>query len=213
MSPHYDPPTEGYTTAIPSGVKHIREGIAAFFGITRHEVIRDYSRCQHQNSEHCVCRGVDWYTTDIAKGTKMRKFLIFAADKLGIQAAIFNNIVWGYGRWEERSPASSPHTDHVHGGINKWGAKNVTRAMVDAALAEWSGQEGGLPVDQAAFNKLMDAYFGDKTTKGGAMHKATFTSLKNPATGQSEDVGNDRLIAALAEGLNVDLAKEVFDKP
>lgn len=75
----------------------------------------------------------------------MRKFLISAADSLGIQSAIFNNIVWGFGTWKERSPASSPHLDHVHGGINKWGAANVTRAMVDAALREWSGQEEDVP--------------------------------------------------------------------
>lgn len=140
MAPHYDPPNEGYTTSIPSGTKAIREGVAAHFGIIRHEVIRDQSRCNHQASEHCVCRGVDWYTRDVIKGTKMRKFLIFAGDKLGIQAAIFNNIVWGFGTWRERSPASSPHEDHVHGGVNKWAAKNVTRAMVDAALAEWDGE-------------------------------------------------------------------------
>src|SRR5688572_12638993 len=113
--PLYDPVTEPYTQAIPPGTKAIREGVAAHFGITRHEVVRDLSRCRQQRSEHCVCRAVDWYTTDIVKGTAMRRFLIFAADKLGIQAAIFNNIVWGYGDWRERSPASSPHKDHVHG--------------------------------------------------------------------------------------------------
>jgi hypothetical protein len=139
--PTYDPPDGSYSQSIPSGTRAFRQEIAAHFGFTRTEVVRDLSRCQHQRSEHCECRGIDFFTTDVSKGRKVFDFCIRNADVLDIQSVIFNRRVWGFGTWTERAYSGpSPHTDHVHVGLNKRGARTLTREKIRTCL------QGGIKV-------------------------------------------------------------------
>lgn len=128
----YDPPNEGYTQRIPPGTAAFRTHLKERFGFARTEVVRDASRCRKQNSEHCVCRAVDAFTTDLAKGRKLFEWCVTNAERLGIQSVIFNRRVWGFGKWNERPyTGPSPHTDHVHVGLDKWAAKNLTKESIE----------------------------------------------------------------------------------
>jgi hypothetical protein len=153
MTYHYDPPTDVYTTKIPPGVAAIRRAVGEHFGIIRTEVVRDRSRCEDQRSEHCECRGVDFFTRDVALGRRIFAFCVGNAEVLGTQSAIFDRRIWGMGRAFERDYTGvHPHNDHVHIGINKWGAANVTFATVNQLLGlgmgdgvmEWENLEGTL---------------------------------------------------------------------
>lgn len=135
MALQYDPPGS-YTSTIPSGVTAFRNHLKKKYGFTRTEVIRDQSRCNQTNSEHCVCRGIDFFTTDLKLGRAVFLWCIANADRFGIQSVIFNRRVWGFGKWFERaySPsgnATIEHRDHVHIGLNKWAAKNLTKALLE----------------------------------------------------------------------------------
>lgn len=131
MALKYDPPG-AYTSTIPSGTTAFRNHLKKKYGFVRTEVIRDKSRCNQTNSEHCVCRGIDFFTTDLKLGRAVFLWCIANADRFGIQSIIFNRRVWGFGKWYERAyTGPSPHTDHVHIGLNKWAAKNLTKALLE----------------------------------------------------------------------------------
>lgn len=151
---HYDAPNGSYTSTIPSGTKAFRKVIAGFFGYSRTEVIRDKSRCNQTRSEHCECRGIDCFTTVTAKGRKLFDWCVKVADPLGVEAVIFQHRQIGFGNPNERHRAKADHMDHVHIGLNRWAAKNLTEEMVRALLP---GQEDDMAqVPQAEWNQLKE---------------------------------------------------------
>jgi hypothetical protein len=123
--PHYDPPSGRYTSKIPSGTQSFRQLVANKFGYTRTEVIRDRSRCNQTRSEHCECRGIDLFTTDVNKGWNTFYWCIENADRYGIQSVIFRDGQWGFGRWSVYPRTKRDHYDHVHVGLNLKGAGTV----------------------------------------------------------------------------------------
>lgn len=154
----YDKPNGSYTSSIPPGTAAFRAVIAELYGFTRTEVIRDPGRCAGQRSEHCECGAVDFFTTDTVKGRKVFEDVGAVADRLGVQSIIFNRRVRGFGNPNERHyDGDSPHTDHVHIGLNRWARRNLTREMVRAALL---GEEDWLDMAtqaevQAAFKAAL----------------------------------------------------------
>jgi hypothetical protein len=132
---NHDSPTGAYTSAIPSGTAAFRKVIGQAFGYSRTEVVRDRPRCDRQRSEHCECGACDFFTTDVAKGRKLFDWCVRHADRLGIQSVIFNRRVVGFGRpTERRYTGDSPHTDHVHVGLNRHARTHLTEQMVRDAL-------------------------------------------------------------------------------
>lgn len=132
----WDAPSGAYTSAIPKGTAAFRKVTAEMFGFTRTEVVRDASRCRQSRSEHCECGAVDEFTTDVPKGRKLFDACVRAADELGIQDVIFNRRVVGFGNpTERRYTGPSPHTDHVHIGLNRWARANLTEKMVRDAFS------------------------------------------------------------------------------
>lgn len=165
MSPaglRYDPPG-AYTTKIPAGVAAFRRAVAEHFGIEETEVVRDKDRCDAQASEHCAARAVDAFTADLALGRRIFEWAIDQAPWLGVQSVIFNRRVWGFGDWSERRyTGKSPHTDHVHIGLNLWAAENLTPAMVRARLGE---EDFVLDADNTArLVNMVHAFEGEKGT-------------------------------------------------
>lgn len=134
----YDAPNGSYTSRIPPGMAAFRKVVAEVFGYTRTEVIRDQSRCRQTRSEHCECRGVDCFTTETAKGRKLFDWCVSVANSLGVEAVIFQHRQIGFGNPNERYRAKADHMDHVHIGLNRWAAQNLTEAMVRGLLP---GQE------------------------------------------------------------------------
>lgn len=122
MSPHYDPPSGLYTQSIPPGTAHVRQLLVQMFGFTRTEVVRDRSRCNAKGSEHCECRAIDAFTTDIAHGNEVFEWAIANAERYGIQSVIWRDREWGFGDWRIRHREKKDHYDHVHIGLNKKGA-------------------------------------------------------------------------------------------
>lgn len=164
MSLHYDPARGFYTTQIPPGTAVLRSEIAKRFGYTRTEVIRDKSRCQDTPSEHCECRAIDFFTTDVTKGRRLFDWLVSNAEDLGVQSVIFNRRAWGFGNWNERPyTGPSPHTDHVHVGLTRQASVNLTREQVVAKFP----QEG-------AFMALTDAEQKELLTKTRALYAFAF---------------------------------------
>lgn len=176
MTLQYDPPS-GYTTTIPSGVQALRYGIAEWFGLTRTEVVRDLSRCQQKSSEHCVCRAVDAFTFD---GDAIFDFCVWAAPRLGTQSVIWQHREWGFGRWYERYRSKEDHFDHVHFGVNKWGAANVTRAMVDEALKEYFEEDDMFTDEDRA---KLEAVWKDHVDKVGTGSTATYKGVLEDVNG------------------------------
>lgn len=129
----YDRPTEGYTTHIPVGVAAFRKTTAEHWNIARTEVVRDLSRCRQRSSEHCVCRGIDEFVTG-ALGDEIFDWCLAHADPLGLQSVIFEHREWGFGLWSERFRAKADHMDHLHVGLNRWAAANLTEGMVRSHL-------------------------------------------------------------------------------
>lgn len=169
MAYHYDPPTGRYTSTIPPGVAVFRRVTAAHFGFSRTEVVRDQSRCRAHKSEHCECRGIDDFTTDLSPTGKGRTFFnwcVSVADPLGIQSVIFNRRVWGFGAWVERPyTGPSPHTDHVHVGLNNWAAAHLTEELIRAHLP---GQGGDTDMDAEDKKVLKDIRDALKDGSAGA---------------------------------------------
>lgn len=131
----YDAPSGAYTSRIGPGMAAFRKVVAEVFGYTRSEIVRDASRCRQTRSEHCECGACDFFTTDILKGRKLFDACVKAADVLGIQSVIFNRRVIGFGTpWERAYTGPSPHTDHVHTGLNRWARVNLTEKMVRDAF-------------------------------------------------------------------------------
>lgn len=129
--PTYDAPDGSYTSAIPPGMKAFRKVVGQHFGYARTEVIRDKPRCRQARSEHCECGACDFFTTDIPKGRSLFDWCVHEAERLGIQSVIFNRRVWGFGTWSERAyTGPSPHTDHVHVGLNRRARQHLTEQQV-----------------------------------------------------------------------------------
>lgn len=133
----YNPPDGSYIPRIPPGTAALRDILAAHFSITRVEVIRGKSRCTAERSEHCECRGVDFFTTDLAKLRAIFDFCVTHAEALGIQSVIANRRVWGFGDWRERAyDGPSPHTDHAHIGLTRHAAQHLTEGLIRSLLTE-----------------------------------------------------------------------------
>jgi hypothetical protein len=137
---NWDAPNGEYTQVIPPGVKAIREGAAAHFGIELAfaQVIRAKSRCDADRSEHCECGAIDLFppNEDFVLGRRMFDFFVANEDVLGIQSVIFNRRVIGFGNTSERDyTGENPHVDHVHVGVNREARQSVTPAMVEECLA------------------------------------------------------------------------------
>lgn len=130
----YDPPNGSYTSKVPPGTQAFREAIAEYFGFTRTEVVRDRNRCVQQRSEHCECRGIDFFTIVFEVGRPLFNWCV-ANNDLGIQSVIFFRRVWGFGTPRERAyTGPSPHTDHVHVGLTRQAAQSLTKAQIQARL-------------------------------------------------------------------------------
>lgn len=141
----YDKETGEYTTDIPLGTDGFRKFVAKKFGFARTEVVRDRKRCLAKGSEHCECRAVDFFTTDVPKGREVFDWCVANAERYGIQSVIFNRRVWGFGKWSERDyRGPSPHTDHVHVGLNFKGA------------ASFSEEEAMTPEEKKKFDELWE---------------------------------------------------------
>ncbi len=138
-----DPHTFVFTTVIPPGVKAIREGAAAHFGIELKDaqVSRDKARCDKKWSEHCECGAIDFFPLpshgiDLVRGRRIFDFFVANEEALGIQIVIFNRRVIGGGSAVEREYTEDhPHTDHLHVGINQSARQTITRELVDECLA------------------------------------------------------------------------------
>lgn len=203
MALRYDRPTEGYTTRIPPGVTALRLAISEHFNIKRHEVIRSRERCAGQSSEHCVCRGIDFFTTDLTLGRRIFDFLVRHADTLGIQSVIFNHRQWGFGNWTERGGASSPHTDHVHVGQNLWSAANLTQGMVRLLLGQ--GDDDDMTPQQDLLLRRVALALGvadkDQSDARGWMadlHRELVSGAEQPPGSPQTGVG--KLIRGIASG-------------
>lgn len=181
----YDRPTGSYTTTIPPGVCALRDGVAQHFGITRREVIRDRSRCQQQRSEHCECSAVDFFPPgmDRALGRRIFEWCVANADDLGIQSVIFDRRVAGFGDRRERAyTGASPHRDHVHVGIDRWGRTHVTPATVTARLRgtpDLSGGQGSEQPPVTGRRTLREGDTGDAVAALQAWLNRTFPSYAN----------------------------------
>lgn len=128
---HWDAPNGSYTAAIPPGTAAFRKVVGEHFGYARTEVVRDRSRCAGQKSEHCECGAIDFFTTDFKKGRTLFDWCVAHAEELGIQSVIFYRRVVGFGDARERQyTGPSPHTDHVHVGLNRSARRSLTVAQV-----------------------------------------------------------------------------------
>lgn len=133
---HYDGPPYSYTTSIPPGTRALRATLDAATGVQRTEVVRDRARCDAAPSEHCECRAIDVFTADRATRRRIFEATIDVAETLGVQSVIADRRVWGYGTWHERAySGADPHTGHVHIGINRAAARELTPIRVAAVLA------------------------------------------------------------------------------
>jgi hypothetical protein len=143
----YNAPTGAYTARIPPGTAAFRKVVGEHFGFLRTEVVRDRSRCAHTRSEHCECAAIDFFTSVYAKGRPFFDWCVSVAEPLGIQSVIFWRRVIGFGNPNERDyHGASPHTDHVHVGLNRWARANLTEDMVRRLLP---GEENDLTPEQA----------------------------------------------------------------
>jgi len=48
--------------------------------------------------------------------------------KFGVQEVIWNRKIWTHGKGQRAYTGQNPHEDHVHIGMNKWGASNCCKA-------------------------------------------------------------------------------------
>jgi hypothetical protein len=147
----YDAPTGAYSSRIPPGMAAFRKVVSEHFGYTRSEIVRDASRCRQTRSEHCECGACDFFTTDLLKGRLLFDWLGKHADALGVQSIIFNRRVRGFGNPAERHyTGPSPHTDHVHAGLNRWARQYLTETDIRALLpGQPPPQEDDLTPEQA----------------------------------------------------------------
>jgi hypothetical protein len=128
----FDAPDGSYTSRIPRGTSALRFFLADRYDIRRTEVIRDPGRCAGQRSEHCECGAIDFFTTDRVVGRAIFVWCRDHADAFGIQSVIFDRRVVGFGNPRERVyTGPSPHTDHVHVGLDRWARANLTTAMLE----------------------------------------------------------------------------------
>jgi hypothetical protein len=146
---HYDAPDGSYTSSIPPGMAAFRRVVADHFGFGRTEVVRDRSRCNSTRSEHCECGACDFFTSVYAKGRPVFEWAAKNADALGVQSVIFWRRVRGFGNPTERDyTGPSPHTDHVHIGLNRAARRELTEAKVRALLPD-QPEEDDLPYTKA----------------------------------------------------------------
>lgn len=184
---HYDPPDGHYTSIIPSGTHAFAVVVSKHFGF-RVEIIRDKSRCNSTRSEHCECRACDFFVT-APKGRPMFDWAIAHADELGIQSVIHNRRVWGFGNWTERAyHGPSPHTDHVHIGLNKLAAATLTEKKVKATLGgveeDWFDMATKEDLREVVAEEL-EKVIGAVLYPGGTV--LNILTEKNPETDKYED--------------------------
>lgn len=182
MTLTYNPPDGSYTSSIPPGTAALRTYLKERFGFTRTEVIRDKSRCNQHDSEHCSCRGIDAFTTQFSVGRPVFDWAVANADRFGLQSVIFQHRQWGFGNWTERHRAKADHMDHVHIGLNKWAAKNLTLAMLrgqeDPFMALTDAEQQEL-LDKArsnearleALEKVVGRLYGPNKTVTAALYE------------------------------------------
>lgn len=181
----WDAPTGVYIGTIPPGTAAFRKVVAEVFDFSRTEVVRDKSRCTHSSSEHCECGAVDAFTVLYKKGRGFFEACVKVSGKLGIQSVIFWERVIGFGNPNERGYGGpSPHTDHVHVGLNRWARANLTEKMVRDAFAEIMEDDMFSDDDrkrlenlERKFDLLVTALISDDNAKV----KAATTALGDPA--------------------------------
>lgn len=162
----YDAPTGAYTSAIPKGTAAFRKVVASHFGYSRHEVVRDQSRCAQRRSEHCECGAIDFFTTDAIKGRTLFNWCVAKANELGVQSVIFRDREIGFGNPTERHREKQDHFDHVHVGLSRWARTNLTEALA------WDHIEGDdMTPDQA--KKLQEIWEGLYEKRGTKYIEAT----------------------------------------
>lgn len=145
--PSYNPPSSSYTSKITPGMAAIRKVCMPFFGVGDSGIVRDKKRCPPSGpkSIHCECRAWDAkVTAPSLNGDALANWAAANMDALGIQEVIWNKracAYWNDYKWGPYGGASD-HTDHVHIGLNRWGAANVTEQMVRALLP------GAVPIEE-----------------------------------------------------------------
>jgi hypothetical protein len=175
-----------------------RKVVSEHFGYSRSEIVRDVSRCRQTRSEHCECGACDFFTTDLLKGRLLFDWLGKHADALGVQSIIFNRRVRGFGNPSERHyTGPSPHTDHVHAGLNRWARQNLTEAGIRTLLP-------GQPPQEDFLAKLTEDEQQELLAKVRQIWKASGDVENGVYTGVLEDV--DRLGARLT-GIEEALAR------
>lgn len=204
MALQYDPPGS-YTSTIPSGTTAFRNYLKKKYGFVRTEVIRDQSRCNQTNSEHCVCRGIDFFTTDLKLGRAVFLWCIANADKYGIQSVISNRRVWGFGKWYERhyppsGNATIEHRDHVHIGLNKWAAKNLTKALLEGGEEFVVDKETEAQVRKIVQEELAKAV-GPEYIKGENLQKLLVKTVKGTPAPHLDLITLD--LAAIKKALGI----------
>lgn len=100
-------------------------------------------------STHNECRGLDlgFLSRDCDPwGFIIMDFLIDNADQLGVQEVVFCKWFWGFGgkfyrRQREDTPGGD-HKDHLHMGLTREAADNLTEAMIERVFdAWWAGRQ------------------------------------------------------------------------
>ena len=107
-------------------------------GIYNCRNVRNGSRLSEHAEGRAVDLGFDAFDpVDLARADEICEWLVANADLFGIQSVIWNHQVWGYGRWEWRpyTGVAGPHTDHIHAGLNWYGAQILTTETLEASMS------------------------------------------------------------------------------
>jgi hypothetical protein len=158
-----------------------------YFGVGDLGIVRDRGRCPPNGpkSEHCDGARA-WDPKCVAPsvvGDQMFAWAIRNADRLGIQSVIWNRRVWGYGNETVRPyHGTDPHTGHLHIGLNRWAAANLTEAMVKATFTTDEGGWLNMLTDQEQQELLEKVRrIDDVLSKNGAEWDPAHMSSLNAA--------------------------------
>ncbi len=118
-----------------------RFGFARSLGIHKNRTIADSNNLSH----HAEGRALDIGTpmiggrADAEKGMQIVNLLGPRGEQLGIDHMIYNERIWSRRSPAGRSHGEGSHLDHVHVGMRREGARNLTGAAIAAILGSGGG--------------------------------------------------------------------------